>query len=174
MAEYNLPVKSYSIRKSPIQGIVIHYFSCRNTKPNDMYNVLEAKKILDEYGFSYHALITQMGDIYRLLQFDQTAYHAGISRLYQYKDYQVNDVTMGYAYMGIHEEPPSIYQYSTLAKLCAHDLRQYSGLHPAWLVGHDMIAGDWVRGPGAGKVDPGPNFDWKLFYKLIFKPKEDQ
>lgn len=158
-------IKHFAERPNPVLGIVIHFFSCRNTLPNDPYNIDETVRILNEYKASYHGIVDPFGDIYRMLRPDQVAYHAGVSQLYQYRDYDVNLATLGYAYYGILEEAPTNHQYLTLAALCQSALERHNWLKPNWIVGHDMVSGSWIR-PDY-KVDPGPLFDWKYFFYLI-------
>jgi N-acetyl-anhydromuramyl-L-alanine amidase AmpD len=36
-----------------------------------------------------------------------------------------------------------------------------------YVVGHDEIAGDEIRGKGLGKVDPGKHFDWRRRMRMF-------
>ena len=133
--------------------------------PDDPYNLKEIERILERYGGSYHAVIGVNGEIISMLSPNQIAYHAGISRFMEHKNFHVNRVTLGYAYLGKHEQPPTYIQYEVLANLLRDDMQMF-GFRPNCILGHDQIAGPAIRGKHA-KKDPGPLYSWIKFYRLL-------
>lgn len=152
--------------KDDIKGVIIHYVSARYTQPNFPYDIAEIARILDRYKCSYHGIIGLGGEIFSMVSINHIAYHAGISRFFNYRDFNVNVHTIGYAYLGVYEQPPTEFQYKTLTNLCRVDMKTFV-FKPNCILGHDQIAGDNMRGKGKGKTDPGPNFDWVHFYNLL-------
>jgi len=153
-------------RHDHVLTIIIHYISARYTMPDDPYNITEIYKILNDYKVSYHEIVDRDGTIYQLAESDQVAWHAGTANVFGHTD--VNSISMGLAYVGIHENHPTDIQYRMLARRCKKFMGDYKSIKPNWIFGHDMVAGDWVRGEGEGKIDPGPNFNYAYLYRLIF------
>ena len=154
-------------RKVKPKTIIIHYISCRYTHPKNPYDMEEILGILERKKLSYHEIIDREGDCHQLVHPENTAWHAGIANLFGLKT--VNDRSIGIAYAGKHEDHPTNSQYQGLAKRCREFLIAYPSIKPNWILGHDMVAGDWVRGKGEGKIDPGPNFNYSYLYQLIYK-----
>ena len=149
----------FNKRKLPIDSVVIHYISAKYTCPDNPFSTEEIINILHKYKLSYHYLITRRGHIFELVDPRKRAWHAGVANLYGVTD--VNSCSIGTAYIGIHEESPTNEQYHAIAKTIP-EIIPYNRV-----VGHDMVSGDWVRGTGEGKVDPGPNFDWLYFFSVL-------
>jgi AmpD protein len=75
----------------------------------------------------------------------------------------MNDYMIGIELVGDGNKGKfSTEQYLALADLCKNLTKKYSTISPRCIVGHDEIS------PGR-KVDPGIHFNWRFFYKLLFK-----
>ena len=180
-----LPDKCYSSRKmkTPIQGIILHYFSAINVAPDLKYdfdtnwnlfvelNMPETRGVLisetkkkRSYA-SAHVLMNRSGDCYQLVPYDRQAYHAGVS---DWKGYHnVNSCTYGIEIMGAKGEPYEEEQYEELAKLIItlwQDCGKTFPLTREGITGHEDVATPLGR-----KVDPGDQFDWEKLFGMINK-----
>lgn len=107
---------------------------------------------------SAHLLIARTGCITQYVGFDARAWHAGRS-MFDGRA-AVNDFGVGIELEGTDDCPYAPAQYHALACCAAALLARYPALTPARIVGHSDIA------PGR-KTDPGPAFDWAVFYRLL-------
>jgi hypothetical protein len=130
-----------------IDTIVLH--SSYDAIGADPYSVSGTIKEYQEYGVAPHYLIDRKGNIYRLVDDKNIAYHAGESQM---KDGRtgVNAFSIGIELLNKEDDQYTDAQYAAVKSLIAH----LKGLYPIKsVVGHDDIA------PGR-KTDPW-NFEWK-------------
>ncbi|WP_247741769.1 1,6-anhydro-N-acetylmuramyl-L-alanine amidase AmpD [Endozoicomonas sp. G2_1] len=106
---------------------------------------------------SAHCLIRRDGEIIQYVNFDQRAWHAGVSK-YRGKE-RCNDFSIGIELEGTDNIPYTKQQYQQLVSLVIK-LRETYPLIKDNIVGHCDIA------PGR-KTDPGPSFDWQYFNQLL-------
>ena len=153
-------------RRAAIDAIVIHYISAVNIAPDDPFNLeqildLLKKPIQYDAGegqlktvrVSAHYLISRQGEIYKLVDEQNVAWHAGISSLRgRHIDNSCNEFSIGIELMGGKNFDYTDEQYQALIELI-RDIRTRYNIAIENIVGHDFIA------PGR-KEDPGPHFDW--------------
>lgn len=130
-----------------IDTIVLH--SSYNPNGGEAYDVSELVKIYESYGVSAHYLIDRGGQIYRLVEDKNIAYHAGVSKMPDGRQ-GVNDFSIGIEMMNKEDTQFTKAQYEAVNTLVAALKKKY-GIK--YVVGHGDIA------PGR-KTDPW-NFDWK-------------
>lgn len=103
---------------------------------------------------SAHFLIRRDGSVVQFVSTLQRAWHAGVSEFFDQE--KCNDFSIGIEVEGSDDVPFEAAQYASLAVLTValkdrHCLRD--------VVGHEHVA-------VGRKTDPGPFFDWKLYYGL--------
>ena len=129
--------------------IVIHY--------TDMPTAFDALTHLQkpESQVSAHYLIDEEGQVYKIVEEENRAWHAGVS--YWDKRENINDHSIGIELANPGHSngyvPFPAPQMKALSKLCKDIIRR-RGILPHNIVGHSCIA------PGR-KQDPGHLFDWK-------------
>jgi N-acetylmuramoyl-L-alanine amidase len=104
---------------------------------------------------SSHFLINQNGKVYRLVQDDQIAWHAGKSCWGKYKNLNKNSIGIELENKG-HEFGYANFkkkQLSSLIKICKILIKKYK-IKKQNIVGHSDIA-------PSRKIDPGEKFPWK-------------
>ena len=108
---------------------------------------------------SSHFLINQNGKVYRLIQDNRIAWHAGKSCWGKYKN--LNKFSLGielvnkghkYGYRNFNKK-----QISSLKKICLKLIRRYK-INKRNIVGHSDVA-------PLRKIDPGEKFPWKELAK---------
>ncbi|MBK6629829.1 MAG: 1,6-anhydro-N-acetylmuramyl-L-alanine amidase AmpD [Betaproteobacteria bacterium] len=104
---------------------------------------------------SAHFLIRRAGDVVQFVPCHLRAWHAGASSWRGAEG--CNDFSIGIELEGSDDLSFGPPQYATLARL-VHNLRQHYPIED--IVGHSDIA------PGR-KTDPGPQFDWMQFHRLL-------
>ncbi|MEK7549697.1 MAG: N-acetylmuramoyl-L-alanine amidase [Patescibacteria group bacterium] len=132
-----------------IDTVVIH--SSYDALGSDPYSVSGLIKEYESYGVSAHYLIDRKGNVYRLVEDTNIAYHAGSSTMKDGRS-NVNNFSIGIEMMNL-DDGKSEYtsaQYASVNSLVSSLKSQYAITS---VVGHDDIA------PGR-KTDPW-NFDWK-------------
>jgi AmpD protein len=153
-------------RRAAIDTIVVHYISAVNIAPDDPFNLelildLLSKPLeytagdgkLKSVRVSAHYLITRQGEIYRLVDERNVAWHAGLSSLRgRHIVNSCNEFSIGIELMGGKNFEYTDEQYRALIELI-RDIRTRYEIAAENIVGHDFIA------PGR-KEDPGPHFDW--------------
>jgi hypothetical protein len=128
------------------------------------------KAIFEAYTVSAHYIIARDGTIVRLVNDNDTAWHAGVSKMPTDGRERVNAFSIGIELMSshpnedktvvTHEDAYTAAQYESLKKLIQHLVSK----HPITaVVGHDEIA------PGR-KTDPGPLFQWEKVRTPDFRP----
>ncbi len=129
-----------------IDTLVLH----SSYNPNgEAYSVSALVKIYESYGVSAHYLIDRAGKIYRLVEDNNVAYHAGVSKMPDGRQ-DVNDFSIGIEIMNKEDTKFTEAQYEAVNVLVA-SLKQKHGIK--YIVGHNNIAPE-------RKTDPW-NFDWK-------------
>jgi N-acetyl-anhydromuramyl-L-alanine amidase AmpD len=150
-----------------VDVVVIHYTSAVERFPDDPFGLDHVIPLFFEYGVSSHYLITRRGAIYRLVPDRFKAWHCGGSIMPQPDGRrQVNDFSIGIELLATATSGFTRLQYSRLGMLCA-SIERSRGMMMTY-VGHDQVAGDRAVALGLRsdvKVDPGPLFDWKRWYR---------
>jgi len=153
-------------RRAEIDTIVVHYISAVNISPADPFNLTQILDLLSkpiEYTaddgqrasirVSAHYLITRQGEIHKLVDEQNVAWHAGISSLRgRHIDNSCNEFSIGIELMGGKNFAYTDEEYLALIELI-RDIRSRYNIARENIVGHDFIA------PGR-KEDPGAHFDW--------------
>lgn len=116
-----------------------------------------------ELQVSSHLLIERSGHIVQFVNFDDRAWHAGVS-CFDGRD-NCNDFSIGIELEGCDDLAYSQQQYQVLAEVTRQLMAEYPAITPERICGHEDIA------PGR-KTDPGPAFDWPYFRQLILTQKE--
>ena len=124
-----------------------------------------------KYKVSSHFLISQSGKVYRLVEDNRIAWHAGKSRWGKYKNLNKNSIGIElvnkghrFGYTNFKKK-----QLSSLIKICNKLIKKYK-IKKVNIVGHSDIS-------PLRKIDPGEKFPWeKLARKNIgvwhnFNPK---
>lgn len=111
-----------------------------------------------ELTVSAHALIRRDGTIVQYVPFHLRAWHAGESNFHGRE--RCNDFSIGVELEGCDDQPFEPIQYQRLAELGKALRRCYPAINRDHITGHSNIA------PGR-KTDPGPHFDWPLFWQLL-------
>jgi N-acetyl-anhydromuramoyl-L-alanine amidase len=107
---------------------------------------------------SAHLLIERDGKVTQFVNFNERAWHAGVSCFAGLEN--CNDYSLGIELEGSDDCPFSEAQYASLAKVTRQLLLTYPKLTPERITGHQQIA------PGR-KTDPGPMFDWARYHSLL-------
>lgn len=103
---------------------------------------------------SAHFLITREGELVQFVACTQRAWHAGQSAYCGRQ--RCNDFSIGIEIEGADDQPFTLGQYDTAARIVAALRTTYP---ITGIAGHSDIA------PGR-KTDPGPHFDWDRFTRL--------
>lgn len=106
---------------------------------------------------SYHYLIVRDGTIYRLVDEEQRAWHAGKSEWQDRED--VNDYSIGIGISCFHTKSPTDAQYKASAEL-VNDIRLRREIPLSRVVGHCHVS------PGR-KTDPWLQFHWSLLFEYM-------
>lgn len=158
-----------SRRGRKVDFIVVHYITCPpgcfgtgdiedlflgrlDCSKHPTYREVEGKEL------SAHFLIDRRGRISQFVDTDRSAYHAGKSTFKGRGS--CNDYSVGIELEGDGRHIFTGRQYHTLARLCRDLMKAYPAVTARRIVGHSDIA------PGR-KHDPGPQFDWRRFRKLL-------
>ncbi len=107
---------------------------------------------------SAHLLIYRNGDIVQFVPFHKRAWHAGASSFDERLD--CNDFSIGIEMEGDDITPFTHEQYVALTTASQAILLEYPAISANRITGHSDIAPE-------RKTDPGPFFDWHLFFKLL-------
>ncbi len=103
---------------------------------------------------SAHVLIRRTGEAVQFVNFEERAWHAGVS-CYEGRA-NCNDFSIGIELEGADEVPYADEQYATLEAVTCALLSAYPAMNLDKVVGHSDIA------PGR-KTDPGVAFDWTRY-----------
>lgn len=148
LIHHERPSPNFNERTLPISMVVIHY-----TEMESAEAALE--RLCDpEAGVSAHYLISNGGEVTRLVAEDKRAWHAGTSYWRGHKD--VNSASIGIELdhpghaLGYREFSDA--QFAALVPLVARIVKDYD-IPRANVVGHSDVA-------SARKIDPGELFPW--------------
>lgn len=140
---YSVPEK-----KRSIDTIIIHSsYDAIGTDPYGLSGLINEYR---SYEVSPHYLIDRKGNIYRLVEEKNIAYHAGVSEVPDGRT-DVNNFSIGIELMNKKDAKFTEAQYDSLNDLLRYLSSKYK---IKYTLGHNQIA------PGR-KTDPW-NFDWKL------------
>lgn len=129
-----------------IDTLVIHSsYDALGDEPYDLNGLI---KEYQQYGVAPHFLIDRKGNVYRLVDEKNIAYHAGVSKMPDGRT-GVNNFSIGIELMNTKEDEYTKNQYSSLNKLIEYLENQFD---IEYLLGHQDISPD-------RKTDPW-NFDW--------------
>ena len=143
---------NFNRKKRPnksIKIIVIHYTGMQSERES-MARLLNPRSKV-----SSHFVINQNGKIYRLVQDNQIAWHAGKSCWRKYKNLNKNSIGIELVNKG-HQFGYTNFkkrQLSSLIKICKSLIKKYK-IKKRNIVGHSDIA-------PLRKIDPGEKFPWK-------------
>ena len=107
---------------------------------------------------SAHCLINRKGHITQYVNFEDMAWHAGVSHFAGRE--KCNEFSIGIELEGSNNQPFTKAQYATLAKLSQVIMHQYPQITPERIAGHNDIAPE-------RKIDPGQYFDWEYYRSLL-------
>lgn len=126
-------------------------------------------------GVSAHCYIDPGGTVHVLCPDDRKAWHAGKSKMGDESD--LNRIALGVELVvaGKHDygsflqrittDCYSAEQYAALGWLVYSWMLSHPSITHARVVAHSDVSGDDVCGPGKGKKDPGPGFNWQRFWR---------
>lgn len=112
---------------------------------------------IKELRVSAHCLINRLGEITQYVNFNEMAWHAGVS-CFQGRE-KCNAFSIGIELEGSNNQPFTEAQYRSLAQLTKLLMTAYPNITPDRIVGHCDIAPE-------RKIDPGQYFDWG-YYRLL-------
>ncbi len=107
---------------------------------------------------SAHCLIERTGRITQYVNFNDRAWHAGLS--YFEGREKCNDFAIGIELEGSNEQPFTTQQYDTLQRLTRQIMQAYPRITKERIVGHCDVS------PGR-KIDPGQYFDWQRYLQHL-------
>jgi len=145
----------YEVPKSKrsIDTIIIHSsYDALGTDPYSVDGVIEEYKM---YGVSPHYLIDRTGSIFRLVNEQNIAYHAGGGKMPDGR-ININSFSIGIEIINTKTGSPNEVQYASLVKLVKSIKFRYEIKN---ILGHSEIAPE-------RKTDPW-NFDWKKFDEML-------
>ncbi|MBI3441248.1 MAG: N-acetylmuramoyl-L-alanine amidase [Proteobacteria bacterium] len=157
------PSPNFNNRKDGIQPslIILHYTGGTSAE----YALARLTDAAQENKVSAHYMIDEEGNIYRLVDEDKRAWHAGVSSWNGISD--VNSASIGIELSNRGHEPYTRKQLLALAELCDDIMRRHN-IQPQDIIGHSDIAPD-------RKQDPGYHFPWHALARkgigVIPKPK---
>lgn len=112
---------------------------------------------IDGLKVSSHLFIRRGGEVVQFVDFNQRAWHAGVS-CFEGRE-NCNDFSIGIELEGADHIAYTASQYEALAQVILALQQAYPSLNKAAVVGHSDIA------PGR-KTDPGPLFNWAALKRL--------
>ena len=156
MQEYSIYSPNFNRKKklkNSIKIIVIHYTGMQSERESIIRLCNPKSKV------SSHFLINQNGKVYRLVQDNQIAWHAGKSCWGNYKNLNKNSIGIElvnkghrFGYTNFRKK-----QLLSLTRICKSLIKKYK-IKKKNIVGHSDIA-------PLRKIDPGEKFPWKQLAK---------
>lgn len=157
----------YDLRPDPkdISLLVIHYISL----PPEQFGVEYINKFfqgkldpklhpyfqqIQDLKVSAHCLIGRQGELIQYVNFNQRAWHAGVSCFAGRN--KCNDFSIGIELVGSNQQPFTSLQYKRLIELTRQIMQHYPLITSERIVGHCHIAPQ-------RKIDPGRYFDWDYY-----------
>lgn len=107
---------------------------------------------------SAHCLINREGEITQYVNFNDRAWHAGLSQ-FEGRE-KCNDFSIGIELEGNNEQPFTEKQYRALTQLTKSLIHFYPQITKQRIVGHCDVS------PGR-KIDPGQYFDWLKYLNSL-------
>lgn len=107
---------------------------------------------------SAHCLIERNGLVTQYVNFNDRAWHAGISSFDGRE--KCNDFSIGIELEGSNEQPFTEAQYQALALVTKDIMQTYPQITLDRIVGHNQIAPE-------RKIDPGQYFDWGGYFERL-------
>ncbi|WP_373817946.1 1,6-anhydro-N-acetylmuramyl-L-alanine amidase AmpD [Glaesserella sp.] len=107
---------------------------------------------------SAHCLINRQGQITQYVNFNDMAWHAGVSCFAGRE--KCNEFSIGIELEGSNNQPFTEAQYRTLATLTQALMLTYPQITSERIAGHNQISPD-------RKIDPGQYFNWDYFRSLL-------
>lgn len=107
---------------------------------------------------SAHCLIERDGRITQYVNFNDRAWHAGLSEFAGRE--KCNDFSIGIELEGSNEQPFTDAQYQALSQLTEQIMQTYPLINKERIVGHNHIAPE-------RKIDPGQYFDWHRYFSAM-------
>ena len=156
MKEYGIYSPNFDRKKrlaNSIKIIVIHYTGMQSERESIIKLCNRRSKV------SSHFLINQNGKVYRMVQDNRIAWHAGKSCWKNYKNLNKNSIGIELVNKG-HQFGYTNFtkkQISSLVKICKILIKRYK-IKKNNIVGHSDIA-------PLRKVDPGEKFPWEHLAK---------
>ena len=135
--------------KNSIKMIIIHYTGMQSERESMIRLCNPRSKV------SSHFVINQNGKIYRLVQDNQIAWHAGKSCWAQYKNLNKNSIGIELVNKG-HQFGYTTFkkkQLSSLTKICKSLIKKYK-IKKKNVIGHSDVS-------PLRKIDPGEKFPWR-------------
>ena len=135
--------------KNSIKMIIIHYTGMQSERESMIRLRNPRSKV------SSHFVINQNGKIYRLVQDNQIAWHAGKSCWAQYKNLNKNSIGIELVNKG-HQFGYTTFkkkQLSSLTKICKSLIKKYK-IKKKNVIGHSDVS-------PLRKIDPGEKFPWR-------------
>ena len=135
--------------KNSIKIIIIHYTGMQSERESIARLCNPRSKV------SSHFVINQNGKIYRLVQDNQIAWHAGKSCWAQYKNLNKNSIGIELVNKG-HQFGYTNFkkkQLSSLTKICKSLIKKYK-IKKKNVIGHSDVS-------PLRKIDPGEKFPWR-------------
>ena len=136
-----------------IKFLIIHYTGMQSERESIV------RLCSPKYKVSSHFVINQKGKIYRLVQDNHIAWHAGKSCWGKYKNLNKNSIGIELVNKG-HKFGYTNFkkkQLSSLTKVCRNLIKKYR-IKKQNIIGHSDIA-------PLRKIDPGEKFPWKQLAK---------
>jgi N-acetylmuramoyl-L-alanine amidase len=141
-------VKKKRLNKD-IRAIIIHYTGMQSERESLKRLTTAASKV------SAHYVINRSGKIFKLVNENNVAWHAGKSKWKNYKNLNKNSIGIELVNKG-HQYGYQKYtkiQIKKLIKLCKYLIKKYR-IKKSLILGHSDIA-------PLRKIDPGEKFPWK-------------
>ncbi|AGI33239.1 TPA: 1,6-anhydro-N-acetylmuramyl-L-alanine amidase AmpD [Mannheimia haemolytica] len=112
---------------------------------------------------SAHCLINREGEITQYVNFNDMAWHAGVS-CFEGRE-KCNEYSIGIELEGSNNQPFTQAQYQSLANLTKAIQQSYPQITDERITGHCHIAPE-------RKIDPGQYFDWAYYKHLLNEAKK--
>lgn len=161
----------FNPRPSPkaISLLVIHYISLPPEQfGGDFINQFFQGKLdanahpyfkeIADLRVSAHCLIDRLGQVTQYVNFEDMAWHAGVSSFKGRE--RCNEFSIGIELEGSNNQPFTPQQYETLAELTKAIMKNYPDITVDNIVGHSDIAPE-------RKIDPGQYFNWNDYRALL-------
>jgi N-acetyl-anhydromuramyl-L-alanine amidase AmpD len=139
---------AHESRSSTIDMIVVHHTDCNRDIALDTF--------MSEKG--PHYMIDKDGQILKLVQESQAAWHAGVAKWAGHDN--VKSRSIGIEIVNTKPEPYTEAQYTSLLELLDRLLKANSGIDPWNIVGHSDVGVNHDGSLGRKSTDPGWKFEW--------------